>query len=47
MKHGYYACLSYVDAQIGKVLDALDELGLAEEYDCGTARRSWLESGRT
>ena len=29
-KHGYYACLSYVDAQIGKVLDALDELGLSE-----------------
>ena len=29
VKHGYYACLSYVDAQIGKVLDALDELGLA------------------
>ena len=29
-KHGYYACLSYVDAQIGKVLDALEELGLAE-----------------
>lgn len=29
-KHGYYACLSYVDAQIGKVLDALDELGLAD-----------------
>jgi arylsulfatase A-like enzyme len=28
--HGYYACVSYVDAQIGKVLDALDELGLAE-----------------
>lgn len=30
VKHGYYACLSYVDAQIGKVLDALDELGLAD-----------------
>lgn len=29
-KHGYYACLSYVDAQIGKVLDALDELGLSD-----------------
>lgn len=28
--HGYYACVSYVDAQIGKVLDALEELGLAE-----------------
>ena len=29
-KHGYYACLSYVDAQIGKVISALDELGLAD-----------------
>ncbi len=27
---GYYACVSYVDTQIGKVLDALDELGLKE-----------------
>ncbi len=30
LKHGYYACVSYTDAQIGKVLDALDELGLAD-----------------
>ena len=29
-KHGYYACVSYVDAQIGKVLDALEDLGLAD-----------------
>ncbi len=28
--HGYYAAASYADAQIGKVLDALDSLGLAE-----------------
>ncbi len=28
--HGYYACVSYTDAQIGKLLDALDELELAE-----------------
>src|SRR5690606_28366870 len=28
--HGYYACVSYTDAQIGKLLDALDKLGLAE-----------------
>jgi arylsulfatase A-like enzyme len=28
--HGYYACVSYVDAQVGKVLDKLDELGMAE-----------------
>jgi iduronate 2-sulfatase len=28
--HGYYASTSYVDAQIGKVIQALDELGLAE-----------------
>lgn len=28
--HGYYAAVSYVDAQIGKLLDTLDALGLAE-----------------
>ncbi|MEG2127331.1 MAG: sulfatase [Bacteroides sp.] len=29
-KHGYYASISYVDAQIGQILQALDDLGLAE-----------------
>ncbi len=28
LRHGYYACVSYVDAQVGKVLDALNRLGL-------------------
>lgn len=28
--HGYYACVSYVDAQIGRLLNALDEEGLTE-----------------
>jgi len=28
--HAYYASISYVDAQIGKVLDELDRLGLSE-----------------
>ena len=28
--HGYSACVSYTDAQIGKVLDELDRLGLRE-----------------
>ncbi len=26
--HGYYACTSYTDAQIGRVLDALRKVGL-------------------
>jgi iduronate 2-sulfatase len=30
LRHGYYACISYVDAQIGKLLNELDRLGLAE-----------------
>lgn len=30
MIHGYYACVSYVDAQIGRLLDALEEEGVAE-----------------
>jgi len=30
LRHGYYACVSYIDAQIGKVLNELDELGLRE-----------------
>jgi iduronate 2-sulfatase len=28
--HGYYACVSYTDAQVGKVLDELNRLGLAD-----------------
>ena len=30
VKHAYYACISYVDAQIGRVLAALDEEGLSD-----------------
>ena len=28
LRHGYYACVSYVDAQVGKVLTTLTRLGL-------------------
>lgn len=30
LRHAYSACISYVDAQVGKVLDELDALGLAD-----------------
>jgi iduronate 2-sulfatase len=30
LRHGYYACVSYTDAQIGKLLTALEQKGLAE-----------------
>jgi len=29
--HGYYACVSYVDAQIGMMLEALDTAGIRED----------------
>lgn len=28
--HGYYACVSYVDSQIGRLLNELEDLGLAQ-----------------
>jgi arylsulfatase A-like enzyme len=30
LRHGYYACASYTDAQVGRLLDALDKEGLAD-----------------
>lgn len=30
LRHGYYACISYVDAQIGRLLDELERLNLLE-----------------
>lgn len=31
LRHGYYACASYIDAQLGRLLDGLEQLGLREE----------------
>ena len=30
LRHGYYASISYVDAQIGRLMDSLEELGFSE-----------------
>lgn len=30
LRHGYYACVSYTDALVGRLLDALDREGLAD-----------------
>ncbi len=31
LRHGYYACVSYTDAQVGKLLRALERLGLDDD----------------
>jgi arylsulfatase A-like enzyme len=31
LKHGYYAAISYMDAQVGRLLDEIDRLGVAEK----------------
>ncbi len=41
LKHGYYACVSYMDAQLGRVLAELDRLGLREQ----TAIVLWGDHG--
>jgi arylsulfatase A-like enzyme len=30
LRHGYYACVSYTDAQVGRLLNALEQEGLAQ-----------------
>ena len=30
LKHGYYASVTYIDAQVGRLLDQLDSLGIAD-----------------
>jgi|GEM_PF-93888 len=41
LRHGYYACTSFIDAQIGVLLNELDTLGLAEN----TAIVLWGDHG--
>lgn len=30
LRHGYYACVSYIDAQVGRLLDTFERLGLQD-----------------
>jgi iduronate 2-sulfatase len=41
MIHGYYACVSYMDAQVGRLLGAMDRLGLRDN----TAVILWGDHG--
>ncbi|MEN8713524.1 MAG: sulfatase [Verrucomicrobiales bacterium] len=41
MIHAYYACVSFIDAQIGRILEALEQNGLAEN----TAVVIWSDHG--
>ncbi|MBE0391394.1 arylsulfatase A-like enzyme [Flavobacterium sp. 7E] len=41
LKHGYYACISYIDAQLGKMIQALKDSG---EYD-NTVIVLWSDHG--
>ena len=42
----YYACTSFMDAQVGVVLEALDEIGFVGQYDRRIHRRPRLSPGR-
>ena len=46
LRWAYFASVSYVDAQIGKVLDALDSLGLADQHHRRALGRQRLVPGR-
>ncbi len=46
LRHAYYAGISYIDAQIGKVFTELKQLGLDKKYNYSVMGRSWLALGR-
>jgi arylsulfatase A-like enzyme len=48
--HGYYACVSYTDAMIGRVLDELEKLGMREDtivIHCHSDGGPRVAAGRT
>ena len=43
----YWASTTFMDAQVGHVLDALDRLGLSGQHGRRVHERSWLPPGRS
>ncbi len=40
----YYGLITHMDAQIGRILNALEKVGPTRQYDCGVCSGQWIGS---